>query len=61
MIWECKREHSNYFGRSFYHAIAKLGGSHARRSDGQPGWLTMWRAWKTLMILVRGYELATKA
>jgi hypothetical protein len=39
-------------------SIAKLGGFLARRSDGHPGWLTLWRGWQTLMILVRGYELA---
>lgn len=47
--------------RRWYHrAIAKLGGFQARPGDGNPGWLTLWRGWQTLMILVRGYELATK-
>jgi hypothetical protein len=39
-------------------SIAKLGGFLGRRSDGHPGWLTLWRGWQTLMILLRGYELA---
>jgi hypothetical protein len=39
-------------------SIAKLGGFQGRRSDGHPGWLTLWRGWQTLMILSRGYELA---
>lgn len=44
--------------RWFWIAIAKLGGFLARTGDGDPGWLTLWRGWQTLMILVRGYELA---
>lgn len=44
--------------RWYWRAIAKLGGFQARPSDGDPGWLTLWRGWQTLMILVRGYELA---
>ena len=39
-------------------SIARLGGFLARRGDGDPGWLTLWRGWQTLMTLVRGYELA---
>ena len=44
--------------RWFWLAIAKLGGFQARPSDGDPGWLTLWRGWQALMLLVRGYELA---
>ena len=44
--------------RWFWIAIAKLGGFMARKGDGDPGWLTLWRGWQTLMVLVRGYELA---
>jgi hypothetical protein len=44
--------------RWFWIAIAKLGGYQNRPSDGSPGWLTLWRGWQTLMILVRGYDLA---
>jgi len=46
--------------RWYWLAIAKLGGFQSRPSDGDPGWLTLWRGWQTLMILVRGYELAIK-
>jgi hypothetical protein len=42
----------------FWIAIAKLGGFPARKGDGHPGWLTLWRGWQTLMILMRGHELA---
>jgi hypothetical protein len=44
--------------RWFWLAIAKLGGFQARPSDGDPGWLTLWRGWQSLMLLARGYELA---
>ena len=43
--------------RWYWIAIAKLGGYHDRKTT-QPGWLTLWRGWQTLMMLVRGYELA---
>ena len=39
-------------------AIAKLGGYIGRRSDGPPGWLTIWRGWQRLLLLVEGFRLA---
>ena len=39
--------------------LARLGGYQARKSDGPPGWLTLWRGWQTLQILLRGYEMST--
>jgi len=47
--------------RWFWLAIAKLGGFQARPSDGDPGWLTLWRGWQTLMLLARGYDLANSS
>jgi hypothetical protein len=41
-------------------AIARLGGFLARKSDGRPGWLTIWRGWKKLMGLAEGFALATE-
>jgi hypothetical protein len=38
--------------------IARLGGFLARKSDGHPGWLTLWRGWQKLMLLTDGYRLA---
>ena len=38
--------------------IARLGGFLARKSDGAPGWLTIWRGWQRLMIMVQGFLLA---
>ena len=40
--------------------IAKLGGYLARKSDGPPGTLVLWRGWKRLMDLTEGWYLATQ-
>jgi hypothetical protein len=40
-------------------SMARVGGYQARKSDGPPGWLTIWRGWQTLQFLVQGYELAS--
>ncbi|MDP6047524.1 MAG: IS4 family transposase, partial [Phycisphaerae bacterium] len=39
-------------------AIARLGGFLARKNDGSPGWITIWRGWRKLMLLTQGFELA---
>jgi len=38
--------------------IASLGGFLGRKSDGLPGWQTIWRGWDRLIYLVQGYDLA---
>jgi hypothetical protein len=38
--------------------IARLGGYMARRSDGPPGWLTLWRGYQRLQLMVDGFVLA---
>lgn len=42
--------------RDFYRAMARLGGFLARKSDGEPGWITLWRGFEKLHLLVRGAE-----
>jgi hypothetical protein len=37
--------------------IARLGGFLARKGDGDPGWLTIWRGWRRLVVLSEGYSL----
>lgn len=39
-------------------AIARMGGYLDRKSDGPPGWLTIWRGWLQLMLLLDGYLIA---
>ena len=47
--------------RRFTHEVAKLGGFLARKSDGEPGWQTLWHGWRELTLLTRGYHLAIDA
>jgi hypothetical protein len=42
----------------FYRELAKLGGFLGRKSDGEPGWLTIWRGWQKLNMLVCGAKIA---
>jgi hypothetical protein len=42
----------------FYRELARLGGFLGRKSDGEPGWITIWRGWQKLYLLVHGAELA---
>lgn len=44
----------------FWREVAKLGGFLGRKGDGDPGWLTLWRGWHRLQLLVEGYELARR-
>lgn len=39
-------------------SIAKLGGYLARKNDGPPGTLVLWRGWKRLMDLSEGWSMA---
>lgn len=41
----------------FYREVAKLGGFLGRKSDGDPGWITIWRGWEKLNTYV---HVATK-
>jgi len=42
----------------FWIEIAKLGGFPARKSDGDPGWLRLWRGWLQLLDLAEGVRIA---
>lgn len=44
----------------FFREVAKLGGFLGRKSDGEPGWQTIWRGFNKLLPVVRGMELAQK-
>jgi Transposase DNA-binding len=41
--------------RQFSVELAKLGGFMGRKSDGSPGWLTLWRGWEKLQLMIEGY------
>jgi hypothetical protein len=38
-------------------AVARLGGFIGRKSDGMPGWQTIWRGWQRLMWMLEGATL----
>ena len=44
----------------FYREVAKGGGFIGRKSDGQPGWITIWRGWEKLNTYVQAASLASK-
>ena len=45
--------------REALRAIAQLGGFLARKSDGEPGWRTLWCGMQKLLLMEQGYLLAT--
>lgn len=46
--------------REFIRALASLGGFLGRKSDGEPGWQTIWRGLDTLLLAIRGYRAGQK-
>jgi hypothetical protein len=44
--------------REFFRALARLGGHQNRKSDGNPGWLVLWRGWNDLQRMVDGARAA---
>ncbi len=43
--------------KQFWQTIARRGGWIGRRSDGRPGWKTIWRGWRDIQQMVEGAEL----
>jgi hypothetical protein len=52
------RPSEGWTNRTLLIAIAKLGGFLGRKSDGNPGWLTIWRGLQQLMLLTAGFLIA---
>ena len=44
--------------RNVLRCIARLGGFIGRKSDGEPGWITIWRGWRRLLPMIEGFNLA---
>ena len=40
--------------KEFLFGVARLGGHLGRKHDGPPGWLTLWRGWNDLQLMVQG-------
>jgi hypothetical protein len=51
------RPKGRWTNRSVLVAIARLGGFLARKGDGDPGWITIWRGWRKLMTMIQGLDL----
>lgn len=45
--------------QEFYHTVARLGGWLGRKHDGQPGWITLWRGFDKLILMMRGADAPT--
>jgi len=43
--------------RLFWLTLARRGGFIGRKSDGLPGWRTVWKGWAEVMSLVQGIEI----
>ena len=44
----------------FYRELAVLGGFLGRKHDGDAGWITIWRGWEKLQLMMRGVEAAAE-
>jgi Transposase DNA-binding/Transposase Tn5 dimerisation domain len=53
-----QREASAMTVQQCWHAIARYGGYLGRKSDGPPGWKTLWRGWLHIQTLLEGVHLA---
>lgn len=42
----------------FWRTVARRGGHQGRKSDGPPGWKTIWRGWLEIQQLLEGVHLA---
>lgn len=50
-------KHKNiHTARDFIRGLAGLGGHLGRKRDGEPGWMTIWRGFNKLHLLLRGAE-----
>jgi hypothetical protein len=55
------RPHGGWTQRTVWRGIARCGGFLARRGDGEPGWITIWRGWRSLLTMVEGVVLYRKS
>ena len=47
--------------KQFVRHLGGLGGHLGRKSDGNPGWITLWRGLEKLLLILRGRDLAHAA
>ena len=46
--------------RDFVRQLGGLGGHMLRKGDGEPGWITLWRGYEKLQLLLRGAKATAK-
>lgn len=46
--------------RDFVRELAGLGGFLGRKGDGEPGWITLWRGFEKLQLMLRGADATRK-
>ncbi len=46
--------------RDFVRQLAGLGGQLLRKGDGESGWITLWRGYEKLQLLLRGAQASNK-
>jgi hypothetical protein len=54
--WRYKNPRRPMSVLEFIMALARLGGHLNRKGDGFPGWLTLWRGWEVLRMMVLGAQ-----
>jgi hypothetical protein len=59
--WRHKQPHTPLSVLEFSMAVARLGGHMNRKADGFPGWLTLWRGWQKLQIMVEAVAAERRA
>jgi hypothetical protein len=51
-VWRYQERRVDLTVWEFFMALARLGGHQNRKSDGAPGWITLWRGWNKLQQMV---------
>lgn len=60
LAYRQKRDEQTMTIAQFWQGVAQMGGHQGRRSDGPPGWRTIWKGWRYLSDLAEGAHLAAK-
>jgi hypothetical protein len=51
-VWRYRERRVELTVHEFFMALGRLGGHQNRKSDGPPGWITLWRGWNQLQHMV---------
>jgi hypothetical protein len=55
-VWRHERVCTDWSVHDFVYALARMGGHQNRKNDKPPGWLILWRGWKTLQAMMEGAQ-----